>query len=188
MRDRRRPAGTHRRWTSWTLPARETGARETARNTRGARARARTGRRRARGGAARHRARSAGNREAAAARTQPRMAVSGAVRIRATEGLRGPSSRGVRPLRSAALQDEPECASVFAVLEELVARLARKGFEIANASRVRRGDADRLSRRHVVQRLLRAQDGQRTVESTRVDFTIDSQHGNDFAASRPSIS
>jgi len=76
----------------------------------------------------------------------------------------------------AAAEQKPEHGILFAVLQKLVPGLAGKCLEIADARGVSRDNADDLAALHVVQGLLGAQDGQRTIEAPRVDFSIVLQH------------
>src|SRR5581483_6294599 len=70
-----------------------------------------------------------------------------------------------------------ERAVLLAVLEELVARLARKGLEIAHGTGIGRQHANDLARGHVVERFLGAKHGQRAVQSPCVDLAIWLLHG-----------
>jgi hypothetical protein len=67
-------------------------------------------------------------------------------------------------------------ALLFARLQQFVARLLREDLEIQNRSRIGRDDVQRLSALHSRQGLFGAQDRQRTIQATGIQFLIEINH------------
>src|SRR5690606_22853740 len=72
-----------------------------------------------------------------------------------------------------ALHEEGELLLRFGMREELVAGLLGKSLEVLHRAGVGRDDLEHLPGLHVVQGLLRAQDGQRTVEAAGIEFFVE---------------
>src|SRR3954454_22641687 len=99
-------------------------------------------------------------------------------------GPRGttPTKRRWQPPASLFLHEEGEFAVRFGVRQQLVAGLAREGLEILHRARVGGEDLEHLARAQVGQRLLRAQDWKRAIQSARVEFLVE-VHGR-FGSTR----
>src|SRR6266568_5089943 len=77
--------------------------------------------------------------------------------------------------RLLAAQEKEVRTVALAVLKQMVAGLLRERLEVAYRCRVGGENVQYLSARHLVERLLGAQDRQRAVQASRIDFTVELQ-------------
>src|SRR5918995_5473299 len=83
------------------------------------------------------------------------------------------AQRLIAPASSLLPHEESEFAVGFVVRHELMPGLAREGLEVLHRPRVGGDHLQHLSRAHVGERLLGAQDRQRAIEAARIEFLVE---------------
>src|SRR5579863_1050093 len=83
-------------------------------------------------------------------------------------------------MRLASAHQEYERLVLRRAFHDLIARLLRERGEIALRAGIGREDLEDLAALHVGERFFRAQDGQRTVQSARIDFLVNLHRQSTF--------